>query len=933
MAGEAPVYLSRAPTQGLGQVSPVDTVGGERTASALQGLGQTVAQTGLGLAEIGREVDLSRRKTGYLQGLDALHQEAEKDPDPAGAAQRFQDRAKALAEQQFAGLSPSDRARADLWATPRALTGLGEVRRFSLGRQRSQFAADLDAQGLEHFKRYAGAASDVERATIRQGYFDTLDEGVRNGMLLPDAAQRQRRAFETTLTGAELAKRIDADPAGAQRDLADPAKYPELDPAQRQQALVQARTAADERRTFELRNQAQHNPIAALATVGRASPQDAAALFARSIAPVEGGTTMVEGERVGLTSKKGALGLGQIMPGTAREMAQDFGRTDLLGLSDQALRERLLADHALNEQLSVGYLAKNLRRFEGSIPAAFAAYHAGPGAVDTAYRSAVAKYGAHFSAEQFAGELSPKLHDGNMSTADYVRRAYAKLGANPNGAGLSINAAYRAQSIVEAQASADRTAQTQLLRSMIEAQAGERDQMVKNIWDGYRIDPSSFAAARAPLAAAAAGGDGAAATKLRALDFAGAAGPAIAEARRMAPAALAEALDREEQGFLVAPPSEFQAARHKAMRAVQSEQVKALAEFPTAILRGQGVAPVIGLDPSAGPNDPGFVQALAARGAQAEAAARIPGAQLKPFAPEEVAAFKARLAQGSEEDRLGLIATLGATLSPAAQAAATRQLFGDDAAARVAGRLAGVDMGLARDALRGAKLLDLPEMKERGPELREALRRVMPADLWPDPATQDDAIRAAMAVYAAERGRQGLLYETPDRRGLEAAMTRVAGEFTTRGGKRVAVPRGLPVAVFERALDGLTEADLAPFGGASWSVDPKPGRDAEAIDPAFLGREASLTQIDLGSSLYGVTRPIGGGRHAPVMTADGRPLVIDMAAIARRRNPAPPGPAGLAGALAAEAALGDALPTPREPFAPPAPGGFTPFRPDPSALR
>ena len=73
-------------------------------------------------------------------------------------------------------------------------------------------------------------------------------------------------------------------------------------------------------------------------------------------------------------SPKGALGLMQLMPSTAREMAQEQG----VNYSS----ERLLKDPHYNMRLGTAYLQKMLQRYDHSAPLALAAYNAGPGRVD-----------------------------------------------------------------------------------------------------------------------------------------------------------------------------------------------------------------------------------------------------------------------------------------------------------------------------------------------------------------------------------------------------------------------------------------------------------------------------------------------------------------------------------------------------------------------
>lgn len=80
------------------------------------------------------------------------------------------------------------------------------------------------------------------------------------------------------------------------------------------------------------------------------------------------------GGRTDAVSPRGARGLMQLMPATAREMAQ------ALGLEYD--EPRLLSDREYNKQLGTAYLGKMLERYEGAGSLAVAAYNAGPGRVD-----------------------------------------------------------------------------------------------------------------------------------------------------------------------------------------------------------------------------------------------------------------------------------------------------------------------------------------------------------------------------------------------------------------------------------------------------------------------------------------------------------------------------------------------------------------------
>src|SRR5690606_18610058 len=77
---------------------------------------------------------------------------------------------------------------------------------------------------------------------------------------------------------------------------------------------------------------------------------------------------------VAAVSPKGARGLMQLMPDTAREMAAKLG----LDFDERRLTE----DGEYNKRLGIAYLDEMLQRYDGHQALALAAYNAGPGRVD-----------------------------------------------------------------------------------------------------------------------------------------------------------------------------------------------------------------------------------------------------------------------------------------------------------------------------------------------------------------------------------------------------------------------------------------------------------------------------------------------------------------------------------------------------------------------
>jgi hypothetical protein len=104
-------------------------------------------------------------------------------------------------------------------------------------------------------------------------------------------------------------------------------------------------------------------------------------IFERGLLGAESAHRQFDREGRTLTSPKGALGIAQIMPGTAPEAAK------LAGLDYDPVRLR--QDSEYNKALGKAYFDEQRRRF-GSDELAAAAYNAGPGAVQKALRRAEA---------------------------------------------------------------------------------------------------------------------------------------------------------------------------------------------------------------------------------------------------------------------------------------------------------------------------------------------------------------------------------------------------------------------------------------------------------------------------------------------------------------------------------------------------------------
>ncbi|BAN49915.1 transglycosylase SLT domain-containing protein [Metapseudomonas resinovorans] len=112
-------------------------------------------------------------------------------------------------------------------------------------------------------------------------------------------------------------------------------------------------------------------------------------------------------------SPKGARGLMQLMPDTAREMAAELG----LAYSE----ERLTQDPAYNRQLGTAYLNKMLDRYDGNRVLALAAYNAGPGKVDEWLQANGDPRGGQIGVEDWIRQIP------YQETRDYTRNILRNL--------------------------------------------------------------------------------------------------------------------------------------------------------------------------------------------------------------------------------------------------------------------------------------------------------------------------------------------------------------------------------------------------------------------------------------------------------------------------------------------------------------------------
>jgi hypothetical protein len=170
----------------------------------------------------------------------------------------------------------------------------------------------------------------------------------------------------------------------------------------------------------------------------RGAPGAGGDVFSRMIKQESGGKQFNRSGKP-LTSSAGAIGIAQVMPGTAPEAAKLAG----LPFDDNRYRN----DPEYNLALGKAYYEKQLRDFGGDEKLAAAAYNAGPGAV----RSALKK-----------GGPDGWVNNVPKETRDYLKTVFGGAGTpartptgtgtrTPTGAGTPTSAAPQSQTIGEQQ--------------------------------------------------------------------------------------------------------------------------------------------------------------------------------------------------------------------------------------------------------------------------------------------------------------------------------------------------------------------------------------------------------------------------------------------------------------------------------------------------
>lgn len=887
MAGELPDYQDRVTVSGgpsvmisatplmsvpgVASITPATALAqaqGEQ-ARAMGGLGNEIASISLKINEGIQQTKATEAMSGFLDDNDRLTQQYLKDKDYATAEDRFRKDLEASKLSRLEGISdPQLRARTELQMRRSSIEAAGTVRNNVVSNMRDITLSSLDTSETNAQRRYLSAGSDVARVAIVDEYAADVNRAVDAGFIDRQTAVKRGMRFQSQLQNSQVMELVQKNPAAAVARLEDPSQFLALDPVTRQSYIAQANERRDAAQNTAIVAWAPFNQVGAALTINRViSPEQADVIFDKGIRRLENATGQVDA-----VSPAGALGLAQIMPGTARDVARSIGRSDIAGLSDAELEQRLKTDGALNLQLGRTYFRQMATRYDGNIVLAAAAYNAGPGNGDRWRAEAESRFGVNYTPAQLASVIDFK------ESRNYVINLYKNAGIPMDVAFSSPAALVRTANGVGAAIAQQQSQEAQLYKTAASAVAStnpieQRYQM------GFNVDPGEAATYRATQQASADRGDAAAAERLRTLDQAQQMSPYIQQAYRTAPVMLDGVISRMESDMAGSPNvSQAQVIQLKAFKAVRDEVVRRRDADPISLGERGGFYGAVEIDPAADPDSPTFRASMSERGVQAVTAARIYQGSSAALKPEEAAAFKQRYETGNADEKFRIVKSFADTLPEQAYRDTLKQVAGSDGGTQFVGQIARTRPELAREIFKGQALAQTEGVKNKMGDVRNALSDKLGGQIYVSPDQQGSVIDAALALYTARRGASGNLYEATDSAAIEKAIEDVAGPIVKRNGVRTPAPPGMTAGQFTAALDGITDTSFDQFGGAY-------DRNGKPYSGSFLSSRAVLKQLEPGGSKYVVVLPQGaGGKEVPVWQAPdpqmpNRPLVIDMSVL------------------------------------------------------
>lgn len=828
-----------------------------------------------------QEAQLAGLTADHLTKLRALEEEGTQSTDYVNAPQQFREARDKLTGETLSGVGdPRAREALRLRLTTSGLSAEGKVNAAALGRRQDATVGGLNVETDDLLTRATTAGSPYEQKAMRDGAFASIDRAVAAGAIGEAEAVRRKRLFDRDVSAANAARLMKSNPSAVLQALDDPTSFPGLSAGERISLGHQALGVYDTQEGLRAGELAKRDPALAAARYGvittRAHADD---FYRRIIIPHE------SGGNPNAIGKDGESGLGQIMPDTARAQARKLGLANVAALDDDGIREAL-RNPELNIKLGSAEWSDLLKRYNGNVWAAAAAYNKGAGRADKWDAVARDKFGDHYSASQLAGVVDSDVG------RNYVLKVAQRMGVDTNAPPLSFRGSYGGAAIVQQQLGQEANEQKRLLNAAIRIGAPERDAISDALKAGYTVDPERLERAKAPLIAGASRGDVEMTMQLRQLEEREALKPIIEEAFKHPPeevaAAVAEMDARAAKGELDGVGQR----QLEVLRGVSSEMEKTRKSNPVGLAERQlGPASVthVGV-PKNGVNDVAFIDQLARRDVVARQAQATYGGELKFFKPEERDAVKPWYEGLQPAEQAAVLGTLAQALSGPSREAAMRELTDGKPLTMFAGGLFAQDKEIATSILMGAKNLDtyVPSSGAAKQAYQAAkLERLPPAMFTTSTRLETEGTLAAMNAaidaryaYLSAQANDGSKALNTTR--LQRATDDVTGGVLYHNGAPLIAPaRGMKQEQLDGVLLGLTDADLASAGTAT----------GKAITADYLRYSAKLKPLTAGVYLVQTNQDDDAPRFAVSMRGglfkldlrNRQPAVNTRGAIGRKR--------------------------------------------------
>lgn len=880
---DTPLYAPRVePSNGLGPtvqpaslpvpVSVAPVAAENPMAKEMQNLGKEVSAFGVKLSDSQDETRAANARTNFMTKIDELRGKYSEDSDFQNAEKNFTRDAIEAQTAELENISdPKRRAETRLHMQVQLLGGKREVQSAALSQESDTNVSEFITRWSSYGRDAATAPTPAARLVTLGAADADLDRMVTAGWISDVDGAKHKIQLRETIDDSDVRKLIEGNPRAGLAALEDPKQFPALSPARRQTLIEHAKNGNDKAVVGELGNRANWDPAGAALTVGVvSSPAQLNAIFERGILPTENAT----GDN-SLVSNRGAVGVSQILPGTARDMLRSRGRDDLVKLDDTALSAELRKpeNSSLNRQLGQDYFNLMGNRYGGNLPVAIAAYNAGPGRADKWVEKATAQFGPNFTAAEFSQVVDI------AETRDYLAKVYKANGAAMDGGGLSRSGQLHAAATVGGSIDSANTQRVQAAKAVAEVARTGMD-FSESFRNGVAPEPVAYATAIQANVQAAQYGDKTAAKWVAETLFQEKMAPVRDELYRMSPSHLTATVASMEDDQRARGASQRERDMLEVAKATLKDVQERGKSDPISLgERARIVGAPVMVDVKADPATPGFADALTARGVQGEVAQRYYNGEIKVLKPAEAEALKARYTQAGPEERFGILRAAGQALEPRALEAFVGQIGGNHDTS-FAAMLASTRPDLARDVLRGTELLKSKEVSEKAALVRPAFASTMGGQLFPDPAMQKAVENAAIGLYVSRAGQNGTLYDSADTSAVEKAVEDVAGKIVKRNGTKTPITPFIEPGKFVGALDNLSQADLNLMGGA---VD----RTGKAVLPADISNYGVLKPLAPGSPYYvvGMKDPRARDGFAPLFNAgvadgSGGPLVFNMAVLA-----------------------------------------------------